>query len=43
MRDGKPLDAKQGPLRLIVPDESRPARWIRQVVRIVAGPAGTAK
>lgn len=32
--DGKPLDAKDGPLRLIVPDDARPARWIRQIDRI---------
>jgi DMSO/TMAO reductase YedYZ molybdopterin-dependent catalytic subunit len=30
-RDGKPLDAKDGPLRLIVPQDARPARWVRQV------------
>lgn len=29
--DGKPLDDKDGPVRLVVPDESRPARWVRQV------------
>jgi hypothetical protein len=30
-RDGKPLDAKEGPSRVIVPGDKRPARWIRQV------------
>jgi len=30
-RDGKPLDEKQGPLRIIVPDEKRHSRWVRQV------------
>jgi len=30
-RDGKPLDAKEGPWRVIVPGDKRPARWIRQV------------
>jgi DMSO/TMAO reductase YedYZ molybdopterin-dependent catalytic subunit len=32
-RDGKPLSEKEGPLRIIVPDEKREARWVRQVVR----------
>jgi hypothetical protein len=37
-RDGKPLDAKEGPFRIVVPGDKRPARWIRQVseLRIVA-------
>ena len=36
-REGKPLDAKEGPFRLIAPGDKRPARWIRQVtvLRIV--------
>ena len=38
-RDGKPLGGEEGPLRLVVPDEKRPARWVRQVVRIRVGPA----
>ena len=29
--DGKPLGAEQGPWRLVVPDDKRPARWARQV------------
>ena len=29
--DGKPLDLQQGPFRVIVPGEKRPARWIRMV------------
>ncbi len=33
-RDGKPLDATEGPLRLVAPAEKRPARWVRQLVRI---------
>jgi hypothetical protein len=33
-RDGKPLDAAEGPLRLVAPAEKRPARWVRQLVRI---------
>lgn len=37
-RNGKPLDAKEGPLRIVAPGDKRPARWIRQVItlRIVA-------
>ena len=30
-KDGKPLDAKEGPYRIVIPDEKRMARWIRQV------------
>ncbi len=38
--DGKPLDDKSGPLRLVAPNESRPARWVRQVnsIRVVDAP-----
>ncbi len=38
--EGKPLDADDGPLRLIAPDESRPARWVRQVqsITVVSAP-----
>lgn len=32
--DGKPLDDKSGPLRLVAPAESRPARWVRQLQSI---------
>lgn len=32
---GKALDADSGPLRLIVPDDARPARGIRQIEQIV--------
>ena len=32
--DGKPLDSKEGPFRVVAPTDKRPARWIRQVVRI---------
>ncbi|MFY9903965.1 MAG: molybdopterin-dependent oxidoreductase [Terriglobales bacterium] len=40
LKDGKPLDAKEGPYRIVVPDEKRMARWVRQVttLRIVAAP-----
>lgn len=37
-RDGAPLSAQEAPLKLVVPDEKQPARWIRQVTRITAGP-----
>ena len=38
--DGKPLADDDGPLRLIAPDEARPARWVRQVkaVTVVVAP-----
>ena len=35
--NGQPLPASEGPVRLIVPGEKRPARWARQVVRISLG------
>jgi hypothetical protein len=33
-RDGKPLDAKEGPLRIVAPGDKRPARWVRQVTTL---------
>lgn len=33
-RDGQPLSAAEGKLRLVVPDEKRYARWVRQVIRL---------
>ena len=30
-RDGKPLDKREGPLRIVVPGDKRGARWIRGV------------
>jgi DMSO/TMAO reductase YedYZ molybdopterin-dependent catalytic subunit len=30
-RDGQPLSTAEGPLRLVVPDEKRHTRWVRQV------------
>jgi DMSO/TMAO reductase YedYZ molybdopterin-dependent catalytic subunit len=33
-RDGKSLGEKEGPLRIVVPDEKREARWVRQVVTL---------
>jgi len=37
-RDGKALDAKEGPLRIVAPGDKRPARWVRQVatLRLIA-------
>jgi hypothetical protein len=32
--DGKPLDDKDGPLRLIVPSDAKPGRWVHAVARI---------
>jgi hypothetical protein len=34
LQDGKPLDAKAGPYRIIIPDEKRMARWVRQVTAL---------
>jgi hypothetical protein len=30
-RDGKPLDTKEGPFRIVAPGDKRLARWVRQV------------
>jgi DMSO/TMAO reductase YedYZ molybdopterin-dependent catalytic subunit len=30
-RDGRPLSPHEGPFRIIVPQEKRPTRWVRQV------------
>jgi hypothetical protein len=34
LRNGKPLDEKEGPYRIIIPDEKRMARWVRQVTTL---------
>ena len=34
MRDGKPLDDKEGPYRVIVPEDKMMARWVRQVTTL---------
>jgi hypothetical protein len=34
LRDGKPLNEKDGPYRLVIPDEKRMARWARQVTTL---------
>jgi hypothetical protein len=34
LKDGKPLGAKEGPYRIVIPDEKRMARWVRQVTML---------
>ncbi|MFZ0292860.1 MAG: molybdopterin-dependent oxidoreductase [Candidatus Sulfotelmatobacter sp.] len=34
LKDGKPLDDKEGPYRIVIPEEKRPARWARQVTAL---------
>ena len=36
-KNGGPLSGKEGPLRLVVADEKRHARWVRQVTAIELG------
>jgi DMSO/TMAO reductase YedYZ molybdopterin-dependent catalytic subunit len=38
-RDGKAIDTKDGPLRVIVPGEKRHIRWVKQVVTLRVGRA----
>jgi DMSO/TMAO reductase YedYZ molybdopterin-dependent catalytic subunit len=38
-RDGKPLDAKEGPLRLVTPGDKTHGRWVRQVITLKVGRA----
>lgn len=33
-RDGRPLLPDTGPIQIIVPNDKRPARWVRQVSRL---------
>ncbi|MFZ1009465.1 MAG: molybdopterin-dependent oxidoreductase [Candidatus Sulfotelmatobacter sp.] len=33
-KNGKPLDEKEGPYRIVIPDEKRMARWVRQVTTL---------
>lgn len=33
-KDGNSLSASEGPLRIVVPDEKRQARWVRQVTSL---------
>jgi hypothetical protein len=34
LKDGKPLDDKEGPYRIVMPDEKRMARWVKQVTAL---------
>jgi DMSO/TMAO reductase YedYZ molybdopterin-dependent catalytic subunit len=36
-KDGQPLTAAEGPLRVVVPGEKLPARWVRQVKAVSIG------
>jgi hypothetical protein len=38
-RDGRPLDAVEGPFRLVVVGEKRQVRWVRQLIRLRVGRA----
>ena len=33
-QNGKPPDAKEGPYRIVIPDEKRMARWVKQVTTL---------
>jgi DMSO/TMAO reductase YedYZ molybdopterin-dependent catalytic subunit len=39
-RDGKPLSASEGPIRVIVPDEKRKSRWVKQVTTLAINKGG---
>lgn len=34
LRDGRPLGEKEGPYRIVIPDDKRMARWVRQVTAL---------
>ncbi|HSS21793.1 MAG TPA: molybdopterin-dependent oxidoreductase [Pyrinomonadaceae bacterium] len=34
-RDGKPLSPEEGPWRIVVPNEKREGRWVRQVAALI--------
>ncbi len=34
LKDGKPLNDKEGPYRIVIPEEKRMARWVRQVTTL---------
>jgi hypothetical protein len=40
LRNGKPLDEKEGPYRIVIPDEKRMARWVKQVTTLTKGRGG---
>lgn len=33
-QDGQPLSQSEGPLRLVVPSDKRPARWVRMLTSL---------
>jgi DMSO/TMAO reductase YedYZ molybdopterin-dependent catalytic subunit len=41
-RNGKELDSKAGPLKMVIPDEKRQARWVREVTGLEVVRASTA-
>jgi DMSO/TMAO reductase YedYZ molybdopterin-dependent catalytic subunit len=43
LRNGLELDAKAGPLRLVIPDEKRQGRWVRQVTELEIIRVGSSK
>ena len=34
LKNGQPLDQKEGPYRIVIPDEKRMARWVRHVTAL---------
>lgn len=34
LRDGKELSEQEGPYRIVIPDEKRMARWVKQVTKL---------
>ena len=34
LKNGRPLDDKEGPYRIVIPDEKKMARWVRQVTTL---------
>jgi DMSO/TMAO reductase YedYZ molybdopterin-dependent catalytic subunit len=41
--DGQPIPAGQGPLRLVVPSDKRPARWVRMLQTLTVVSVSTSK
>jgi hypothetical protein len=37
-RDGHPMDDQEGPLRIVVPNEKKHARWVRRAVGLIIQP-----
>lgn len=34
LKDGQPLDTKEGPYRIVIPEEKRTAGWVKQVTTL---------